>query len=404
MFVDNAENTNSIPDAQQMVHCLHQLTVQSTGNKSLYSLLQEHLELIIQLFKVSYAQLSLQNVDTHQVLIEVGENLSLNPASILRLSQKAEKIHNSFYIDNPVLTENIASRFILIPVSSPTKSALGNLLIYWTHAERPDDMSISCLELIAYHTGNLLQQREIDSLSSIYKTTATEEGYAKKLFLAALSHDLRSPLTSILTWAQLLKTTSSPPNKLQTGLNFIEESALRQNKIIDNLIHISEVLLNKTPMEFEFNDVNSILNKSLQSVISLVQNRNLQVKKCLTPHPLIIRADSFRIKQVFCNLLANAIKFSFESGELLIKTEHLVLNKKSYAQIVFEDHGVGMKKEQLTRILRLFNEDDGIKAKEGMGIGLAFSAYLVKLHNGFMDAENKGENKGAIFRVMIPLV
>ncbi|MCW8451633.1 sensor histidine kinase [Legionella quinlivanii] len=404
MFMGNAEKTNSIPDAEQMMRCLHQLSVQSTSNKNLYSLLQEHLALIIQLFKVSYVQLSLQDADTHQVLVEVGENLSVNPASILRLSQKAERIQNSFYIDNPLLTEGIANRLILIPLLSSAKTALGNLLIYWPHTQKPNDMSISCLELIAYHTGNLLQQREIESLSSLYKTTATEEGYAKKLFLAALSHDLRSPLTSILTWAQLLKTTSSPPDKLKTGLNFIEESALRQNKIIDNLIHISEVLLNKTPMEFEFTDVNSILNKSLQSVISLVQNRNLQVKKCLTPHPLIIRADSFRIKQVFCNLLANAIKFSFESGELLIKTEHLVLNKKSYAHIVFEDHGVGMKKEQLTRILRLFNEDNGIKAKEGMGIGLAFSAYLVKLHSGFMDAESKGENKGSIFKVMIPLV
>lgn len=161
----------------------------------------------------------------------------------------------------------------MIPVSTSTKTAAGNLLIDWPHPDKPGEITIYGLELIASHIGNVLQQCEIKCLSSLYKTTSTEENYARKLFMAVLSHDLRSPLTAILTWAQLLKTTSFSSDKLLTGLNLIEESALRQNKIIDYLIHISEVLLNKTPMEFEFTDVNSILNKSLQSLNPLAKTK-----------------------------------------------------------------------------------------------------------------------------------
>lgn len=225
----------------------------------------------------------------------------------------------------------------------------------------------------------------------------------KDEFLAALSHELRTPLNPILGWTKLLQAQKLTTVKTEEALLIIERNVKQQIALVDDLLDISRVVQGKFQLKSQSVDLVTILNAAADSV------RFAAIAKSLTlefhyPSDAINRVmgDETRLQQVFWNLLANAIKFTPDGGNVDLWLEQV----QNTAQIRITDTGIGISPEFLPYVFDRFRQADGSTTRQygGLGLGLALVKYLVELHGGTVTAESLGENKGATFKVTLPLL
>lgn len=311
---------------------------------------------------------------------------------------------DEFYHNTPLLTllQNSGIHSMMaIPIISYGRM-LGVIAIYWKRICFPENVMLKMMDFLAHETANLIQHRQHEERLQVQQIKAEENSHANDLFLATLSHELRSPLTAILTWAQLLKTNHVSQEKLAIGLNAIEDSAMTQNTIINDLMDISGTILGKIAMDMQPVDLNQLIQISVDSMRASAEKKSLRIYMSC-PKSLIVSCDATRIKQVFSNLLANAIKFTPEGGEITIQSRSIIDPNNRVAEIVFIDTGIGIKSDFLSNIFMIFNQGF-LKPKEGIGLGLALANNLIKLHGGMIKAHSRGENTGTSFTIHLPLL
>ncbi len=261
----------------------------------------------------------------------------------------------------------------------------------------------------------------------------------KDEFLAVLSHELRTPLNPILGWSKLLQTKKYDEATTTRALETIERNAKLQTQLIEDLLDVSRILqgklsLNITPVNLEtaiaaaietvrlaaeaksinlrfrildFGLENS--HRNLESIDLNKQPDNLksQIQVALEVHQrqnskFVVKGDSGRLQQVIWNLLSNAIKFTPQGGEVEISLESV----GSQAQLRVRDTGKGISPDFLPFVFDYFRQADGATTRKfgGLGLGLAIVRHIVELHGGTVQAESLGEEQGATFTVMLPMM
>jgi len=235
---------------------------------------------------------------------------------------------------------------------------------------------------------------------------AEKANQAKDTFLATLSHELRNPLTSILSWAQLLLKTEKGSIKLKRGLNIIEQSALTQGQMINDLLEISRIQAGKLILNISKLDPREVIQTAVDSVRPLAENKPVTIETHLIRLPGKVAADPARLQQIIWNLLSNAIKFSPANGMIDVYLGFVEERQQRYASIKIVDQGKGITPEFLPRLFERFTQADSATTRNygGLGIGLAIVHDLLKLLGGTVRAENNPEGKGATFTVLLPLV
>ncbi len=223
---------------------------------------------------------------------------------------------------------------------------------------------------------------------------------AKDEFLATLSHELRTPLTSGYGWLKLLGRTREP-ELLETGLHAIEESIVNQIKLIDELLDVSRVAAGKMHFEMQPTDVGAVIDDAVEMVRPAAAAKKID----LTLHNesvLTVRGDAARLKQVFWNLLTNAIKFTPEDGKVDVR----VRQRGGGAEITVRDSGEGIDPKFLPLIFQRFKQADSSTSRKhgGLGIGLSIVRSLVETHGGKVRAKSDGANRGSSFIVTLPLL
>jgi len=243
------------------------------------------------------------------------------------------------------------------------------------------------------------------------KQSAEKANKAKSIFLANISHELRTPMHSILSFSKLSlkildKTLSNPQNdKLSRYASNINQSGKRLLRLINNLLDIEKLIAGKiefTPQNIDFMD---ILNAALSEMEAYIMENKVQVvveKNCAGT---TVWAEEQLMLQVLINLLSNAVKFSPEGGLLTISMVNKMLSiedmkdgeSKNLLEVSIKDQGPGVPENEFQAIFEQFVQSANIKAgTSGTGLGLAISQHILKLHQSKIQVTNLPD-KGACF-------
>ncbi|HVS31897.1 MAG TPA: HAMP domain-containing sensor histidine kinase [Thermoanaerobaculia bacterium] len=223
----------------------------------------------------------------------------------------------------------------------------------------------------------------------------------KDEFIATLAHELRSPMTAIRGWVEMLKVGGLDPAGTADALSMIESSAKVQAHIIEDLMDVSRILAGKVMIEPASIDLAPAVRTVVATFRPTADIEGIQLAAEIPADPVVVFGDEVRLQQVCWNLLSNAIKFTPRGGTVRLS----LIREKASAVIRVQDNGRGISPQLLPRVFERYLQEEGLekKAHRGLGLGLAIVKHLVEGHGGSITALSEGPGKGAEFVVSLPL-
>jgi PAS domain S-box-containing protein len=224
------------------------------------------------------------------------------------------------------------------------------------------------------------------------KSVAVQANEAKSVFLSRMSHELRTPLNAILGFAQLAKVNAKSEEQDESATMIIK-AGRHLLSLVNEVLDISRVESGQLSISAEAVEFSSVLRDSLALVAPQAELRNITFSD-LSVENLVVRADRQRLKQVLLNLLANAVKYSYENGLVFIETE---ATADGVIRISIADDGPGIQPDAMDKLFRPFERLGADTTDiEGTGLGLALSAGLVEAMGGTIGVESD-HGKGSKF-------
>ncbi|MBN1208702.1 MAG: PAS domain S-box protein [Myxococcaceae bacterium] len=235
---------------------------------------------------------------------------------------------------------------------------------------------------------------------------AEQASRAKDVFLALVSHELKTPLTSILLRVQALRRSGNGAVHLQRDLGRIEETAMLQKRIIDDLLDVSSMMTGKLALQLEELEVGSVVQQAAEGLRAAAEKKGLRLVVACEFVPGLVRADRLRLQQIIWNLLNNAIKFTPEGGQVEVRLAPAVgQGGAEVVRVEVMDTGEGIAAGFLPHVFELFSQADssGKRRHGGLGLGMAIVHNLVGMHGGTVRADSEGPGRGSRFTVEFPL-
>lgn len=231
---------------------------------------------------------------------------------------------------------------------------------------------------------------------------AEEANRLKDEFLAIVSHEVRTPLNSILGWSQLLLKREFDTATTRRALETIARNAQAQAKLIEDILDVSRLMRGKVELVLQRVNLASLIHVTIDSVRPQLEAKSLEVNVQIEPNLPKIEADLERLQQIIWNLLTNAIKFTPEGGHIHIKASPASDNA---VELEVSDTGIGIDPEFLPHIFDHFRQADSSAARThgGLGLGLAIVRQLVELHHGKIHVYSDGCDEGSTFTVQFPI-
>jgi signal transduction histidine kinase len=263
-----------------------------------------------------------------------------------------------------------------------------------------------------------IEERKRAQLETKNATMAAEAALrTKSEFLANMSHELRTPLNHILGFTELiLDKKVGELNELQEEyLNDVHSSSTHLLSLINDILDLSKIEAGRLEYRPTQIPIREILASSLIMIKEKAMKRNITISKELGDIPESIHADDTNLKQILYNLLSNAVKFTPNGGSIHLAAKRLSnadiqvkndrTSSKEYIQISIKDSGIGLKKENLTKIFQPFEQVENSSSRQfqGTGLGLSLAKSLVELNGGKIWAESDGEDLGSMFSFSLPI-
>ncbi|WP_066426458.1 PAS domain-containing protein [Anabaena sp. 4-3] len=231
------------------------------------------------------------------------------------------------------------------------------------------------------------------------RAEAEAANQAKDEFVAIVSHDLRSPLSAILGWAQILRHRQFDETIFSRAVEIIIRNAHAQGKLLEDLLDISRILRGNLQLEFSAVNLAAIIGVAMETAYPSAQAKNIILESVVEPSVPMIIGDANRLLQVLGNLLSNAIKFTPDQGTVTVR----LLRNESEAYITVTDTGMGISPEFLPYVFERYRQADRQHRQGGLGLGLAIARHIIELHGGTIQVTSPGEGKGATFTIKLPL-
>ena len=231
--------------------------------------------------------------------------------------------------------------------------------------------------------------------------TLKEADRRKDEFLATLGHELRNPLSPLLTSLYLLKRSGSSRRLVARTVAVMERQVHFLVRLVDDLLEISRITRGVIDVTMQPLDLNAIVNAAIESSRPFVESGRHQLILTSPADPIIVKGDSVRLTQVFANLINNAAKYTDVGGHIWID----VRCQDSEAVVAVRDDGIGIAPEHLSAVFDMFtqvNRSDR-RTQGGLGIGLTLVRSLVDVHRGSVAARSEGIGTGTTFEVRLPL-
>lgn len=204
------------------------------------------------------------------------------------------------------------------------------------------------------------------------------DDYQKK-FVANISHDFRSPLTSIKGYAEAILDGTIPHEMQDKYLNIILFETERLNKLTASLLELNSFDNNGAFLDIVSFDINHIIKKTAESFEGSCRNKKITLNLVFSNNETYVDADMGKIQQVLYNLIDNAIKFSHNNSQIKVSTEER--GDKVFVSV--KDYGVGIPKESIKKIWERFYKTDPSRGKDkkGTGLGLSITKEIIQAHN-----------------------
>ena len=240
---------------------------------------------------------------------------------------------------------------------------------------------------------------EIGDLSDTLNFMAGELAEGERLkneFISSMSHELRTPLTAIAGWSETLAALGeNDPEMLQRGLKVITDETARLTGIVEGLLDFSRIQNGTIRLECAPLDIAAELEETVFLFRERAAQAGLRLEFSENGEPLFLQGDRDKLRQVFVNLLDNAVKYSGRGGCVTVSVTY----EQEWVCITVRDTGVGIAPEILPRVTEKFFR--GSKSHPGSGIGLALSDEIVRMHGGSLRVESTlGE--GTVVTVTLP--
>jgi PAS domain S-box-containing protein len=222
----------------------------------------------------------------------------------------------------------------------------------------------------------------------------------KDEFIAIISHELRTPMTSILGWTRMLTLGGLDEQTYRDALDALERSTLAQAKLIEDLLDESRIAAGKLRLDLRALDLGELLAEAVRMARPSAEAKQITLSFDAAPDCCASFGDPGRLQQVIGNLLGNAIKFTPEGGTVTVR----IRPAKSFAIIEVTDSGEGIDPALLPHVFDRFRQGDAQgERKSGLGLGLAIVRHLVEMHGGSVAAASQGKGTGATFTIRLPL-
>lgn len=225
---------------------------------------------------------------------------------------------------------------------------------------------------------------------------AEEATQTKDEFLAMLGHELRNPLSPILTALQLMRLK----NLSSREQDVIERQVAGLVRLVDDLLDVSRITRGKVELRKERIELAAVAARAIEMSSPVLEKKRQVLVVSVAPRGLMVDADPSRLAQVLANLLTNAAKYSDTDSEILFAAEH----DDAEIRIRVKDQGIGLAPEMQSRVFDLFvqNRQSIDRSEGGLGLGLTIVRSLVRLHGGTVRAYSEGEGRGSEFVVALP--
>ena len=200
---------------------------------------------------------------------------------------------------------------------------------------------------------------------------------SRREFVANVSHELRSPITSIKGFAEGMADGVIPEEDHPKYLQLVAGESNRLSELIDSLLALSRLERDDASLEYTEFDINEVLRLAVIRRMTDLDRKELDVECVFECEPCTVSADKARIEQVVVNLLDNAVKFTPQSGKILLKTER----QGEKAEITVRDNGIGIPPEDRPHVFeRFFTADRAHTAGKGTGLGLSICRRIMEMH------------------------
>jgi len=246
-----------------------------------------------------------------------------------------------------------------------------------------------------------LRMKNLELESQTQKTVEASETLKK--FLATFTHELRSPLNSIIGFSEILaqQLGGLPPDTAQEFMKNINTSGRHLQQIINDILDLSKIEAGALELHIASYPV-SYFQESVGRVLSsAIAEKKICLEFAFTPEIEELVVDQTRFKQILINLVSNAVKFSSPGETVTVRSERI----GNDLQFAVEDHGIGIKPEELGGLFRPFRQAKSGREKnrEGIGLGLAITRRLVELHGGSIWVESEW-GKGTTVKFRLPMI
>lgn len=219
----------------------------------------------------------------------------------------------------------------------------------------------------------------------------------RKDFVANVSHELKTPITSIKGFSEtLLDGAMKNEEALQNFLSIILKESDRLQALIQELLDLSKIEQQEFVLEAESLNLCQLLEETHAILQGKAVKKNISLTLNAPDHPVIIKGDASRVKQIFINLIMNALNYTGEGG----KVDITITEEKHSVRVAVQDSGIGIEKKELPRIFERFYRVDKARSRNsgGTGLGLAIVKHIVEAHKGKITV-NSEPGKGTTFTV-----
>ncbi len=244
-------------------------------------------------------------------------------------------------------------------------------------------------------------RRQYERELQLARRKAEEALALRNQFLSLASHELKTPLTTVIGYIDLLQRRVGKDNTLserdRRTLQLIADQTQRLNKMIMSLFDISRIETGQLSIERAPIDVCALVKRVVDDVQATLVERPIEV--VCSGDPLIIQGDDLRLEQVFQNLLQNAVKYSPRNAPIGV----VVRQHEGRICVAVQDRGIGVPQADLPHLFERFYRADNVESAKisGLGIGLYVVKQIVELHGGEIMVESV-EGKGSTFTVSLP--
>ena len=260
-----------------------------------------------------------------------------------------------------------------------------------------------CLSLLIAHIVDSRRRAELAlrianerlELRVAERTLQLEEANrVKDRFLGMVSHDLRSPLTSILGWLKIIEQDVDSQT-YRKALSIIKRNALMQLRLVNDLLDATGMAATGIQLNVQLVELSELIESIKQRFQPLASERRIRLDVLIDPDLIPIRVDPDRLCQALDNLISNAIKFTPDDGRVSIQVKTV----GNQLHISVSDTGEGIAPEALPHVFDEFFQENK-KNRQGIGLGLAIVKHIITAHGGTVEANSCG--KGSTFTIALP--